>query len=190
VLLADFATVKKNAEICDLGTGTGILPILLYGRHEYVHCDAVEIQDFMAEMASRTVKLNNLEDRITVHNCDLRNLKGVLPSCKYSTVVCNPPYKKDNSGEHNKDDAHSLSKHEATCTLDDVCSAANYLLKNGGRFALSHRPERLVDLMCTLRKYGLEPKRMKLLAHSPTHPPFLVLLESVKQGRPNLEIIP
>lgn len=184
VLLADFATVKKNAKICDLGTGTGILPILLYGRHEYVKCDAVEIQDFMAEMASRTVKLNNLEDRITIHNADLRDLKGVLPSCEYSTVVCNPPYKKDGSGEHNKDDAHSVSRHEATCTLDDVCSAANYLLKNGGRFAMINHSDRIVDIFATMRKYNIEPKRVRPVQSRPHTPAYVVLIEGVKEGKP------
>lgn len=184
VLLADFATVKKNAVICDLGTGTGILPILLYGRHEYVHCDAIEIQENIAEMASRSVKLNSLTDKITVHNKDLRNIKEILPSCAYSTVVCNPPYKKGESGEHNKDDNHSVSRHEETCTLDDVCSAAKYLLKNGGRFAMINHSDRIVDIFATMRKYNLEPKRVRPVQSRPNLPAYVVLIEAVKDGKP------
>lgn len=184
VLLADFATVKKNAKICDLGTGTGILPILLYGRHEYVHCDAVEIQEYMADMASRTVRLNSLEDKITVHHGDLRNIKGILHGGEYSTVVCNPPYKKDGSGEHNKDDAHSVSKHEATCTLDDVCLAAKHLLKNGGRLAMINHSDRIVDIFVTMRKYNIEPKRVRPVQSRPHTPPYVVLIEGVKDGKP------
>ncbi len=184
VLLADFATVKKNAKICDLGTGTGILPILLFGRHEYEHCDAVEIQDFMAEMATRTVKLNNLEDKITIHNADLRNIKSVLPNAMYSTVVCNPPYKKGNSGEFNKDDAHSISRHEASCTLDDVCLAASHLLKNGGRLAMVNHSDRIVDIFLTMRKYNIEPKRVRPVQSRPNSPAYIVLVEGVKEGKP------
>ena len=190
VLLADFATIKKNAEICDLGTGTGILPILLYGRHEYVHCDAVEIQDFMAEMATRTVKLNYLEDRITIHHGDLRKVKEFLPNAKYSTVVCNPPYKKENSGEFNKDDAHSISKHEATCTLDDICLAANHLLKNGGRLSMVNHSDRLVDIFLTMRKYNIEPKRVRPVQSRPNTPAYIVLVEGVKEGKPYMNFEP
>ncbi len=184
VLLADFATVKKNAVVCDLGTGTGILPILLYGRHEYVHCDAVEIQEDMAEMASRSVKLNKLDDKITVHAGDLRKVKEFLPSCAYSTVVCNPPYKKDGSGEHNQDGNHTISRHEATCSLDDICAAATYLLKNGGRFAIINHSDRIVDIFATMRKYNLEPKRVRPVQSRPNLPAYVVLVEAVKDGKP------
>ena len=190
VLLADFATVKKNAKICDLGTGTGILPILLYGRHNYVHCDAVEIQDFMADMATRTVKLNNLEDKITIHNGDLRKVKEFLPNAQYSTVVCNPPYKKENSGEFNKDDAHAISKHETTCTLDDICLAANHLLKNGGRLAMLNHSDRLVDIFLTMRKYNIEPKRVRPVQARPNTPAYIVLVEGVKEGKPYMNFEP
>ena len=184
MLLADFATVKKNAVICDLGTGTGILPILLYGRHEYVRCDAVEIQPEMADMAGRTVKLNELQDRIFVHNNDLRDLKGVLNQGEYSLVVCNPPYKKDNGGEHNKDDNRAISRHEETCTLDDVCAAAQYLLKNGGRLAMVNHSDRIVDIFMTMRKYNIEPKRVRPVQSRPHTPAYVVLVEGVKEGKP------
>ncbi len=184
VLLSDFATVKKNAYICDLGTGTGIIPILIYGRHDFIHCDAIEIQPEMADMASRSMRLNSLEDKIAVHNGDLRNIKEILPSCAYSTVVCNPPYKKDKSGEHNSQSNHAVSRHEETCTLDDVCAAATYLLKNGGRFAIINHSDRIVDIFMTMRKYNIEPKRCRPVQSRPNTPAYVVLIEGVKDGKP------
>lgn len=184
VLLADFATVKKNAKICDLGTGTGILPILLYGRHNFEHCDCVEIQPNMAEMATRTMQLNSLENKINVHLGDLRNIKEILPSCEYTTVVCNPPYKKNESGEHNASGTHATSRHEETCTLDDVCAAAKYLLKNGGRFAMVNHSDRIVDIFECMRAHNIEPKRVRPVQSRPNTPAYIVLIEGVKEGKP------
>lgn len=184
VLLADFATVKKKAVICDLGTGTGILPILLYGRHEFLHCDAVELQPDMADMAARSMQYNQLQDKIEVHCGDIRRVEEFLPSCAYSTVVCNPPYKKNGSGEQNRQAPHALSRHEETCTLEDVCTAAAYLLKNGGRLAMINHSDRIVDIFETMRRYRLEPKRCRLVQARPHTPPYVVLVEGVKEGRP------
>lgn len=184
VLLADFATVKKNAMICDLGTGTGIIPILLYGRHNFVHCDCVEIQENMFDMASRSMELNNIQNKITVHLGDLREIKQILPSCAYSTVVCNPPYKKSESGEHNSVKTHATSRHEETCTLEDVCKAANYLLKNGGRFAMVNHSDRIVDIFACMRKYNIEPKRVRPVQARPNTSAYVVLVEGVKEGKP------
>ncbi len=184
VLLADFATVKKNAVVCDLGTGTGILPILLYGRHEFCRCDAVEIQPDMADMASRSIQYNRLENKIKIHCGDLRKVQEILPSCVYTTVVCNPPYKKNHSGEHNVQNSHALSRHEETCTLEDVCAAAAYLLKNGGRFAIINHSDRIVDIFETMRQYRIEPKRCRLVQARPNMPAYVILVEGVKEGKP------
>lgn len=184
VLLADFATVKKNAAVCDLGTGTGILPLLLYGRYGFSHCDAVEIQPDMADMAARSMRLNGLEDLITVHPGDLREIRSLLPGDSYTTVVCNPPYQKAKSGEHNHDEQHRLARHEATCTLEDVCAAAAYLLKYGGRFAMVHHTDRIVDIFETMRAYHLEPKRCRPVQARSNSPAYVVLVEAVKEGKP------
>ena len=184
VLLADFATVKKNAMVCDLGTGTGIIPILLYGRHEFVHCDAVEIQEDMAQMAQRSMLLNGIESKISVFNRDMRQVKEFLPSCAYSTVVCNPPYKKDCCGEHNDKKTLSLARHEATCTVEDVCAAAAYLLKNGGRLAMINHSDRIVDIFECMRKHNIEPKRVRPVQSRPNRPAYVVLVEGVKEGKP------
>jgi len=123
VLLADFAAPRRHDRVCDLGTGTGIIPLLLYARENTISADAVEIQPDMADMARRSMELNNLTDKISVHCADLRNIKDILPADRYSTVVCNPPYKKSDSGEHNVTENRALSRHESTCTFSDVCSA-------------------------------------------------------------------
>lgn len=184
VLLAHFATVKKNAVVCDLGTGTGILPILLYGRHEFTRCDAVEIQPDMADMAYRSTELNNLTDKISVHCGDLRDIKNILAGGEYSTVVCNPPYKKSDSGEHNKAENRAFSRHEATCTLDDVCFAASYLLKSGGRFAMVNHADRVADIFETMRRFRIEPKRIRPVQSRPDLAPYIVLIEGIKDGKP------
>ena len=184
VLLAHFAAVKKNAVVCDLGTGTGILPILLYGRHEFLHCDAVEIQPEMADMARRSMELNTHTDKISVHCADLRHIKDILPADRYSTVVCNPPYKKSDSGEHNVTENRALSRHESTCTFSDVCSAASYLLKSGGRFATVNHADRIADIFETMRRFRIEPKRIRPVQSRPNIAPYIVLIEGVKDGKP------
>lgn len=184
VLLAHFATVKKNAVVCDLGTGTGILPILLYGRHEFLRGDAVEIQSEMADMARRSMELNGLSEKIHVHCGDLRNIKDILPAGEYSTVVCNPPYKKADSGEHNATENRTFSRHEATCTLEDVCLAASYLLKSGGRFATVNHADRIADIFETMRRFRIEPKRLRAVQSRPGIAPYIILIEGIKDGKP------
>ena len=178
--LGDFATVRKNWRVCDLGTGSGALLLLLKRREESLDLTGVEIDPLSAETARSNLENNCLSGRIL--QGDLRTLP--LPPGGFDLVVSNPPYFSAGSG-----DSGGPARCEEFCSLDELCACAGRIVKNGGRFALCHRPERLVDLMCTLRKYALEPKRMKPLSHSPQHPPFLVLLECVKQGRPGLEIL-
>ena len=179
--LGDFATVRRNWRVCDLGTGSGALLLLLKRREETLSLTGVEVDPLAAETARHNLRCNHIDGQI-IHG-DLRSL--ILPAGGFDLVVSNPPYFPVGCG-----DSGGPTRSEELCTLDELCACAGRIVRNGGRFSLCHRPERLTDLMCTLRKYGLEPKRMKLLSHSPMHPPFLVLLESIKQGRPGLEIIP
>ena len=179
--LGDFATVRKNWRVCDLGTGSGALLLLLKRRENTLCLTGIELNSTAAQTARENLARNTLTGEIILG--DLRTPS--LPVGAYDHVISNPPYFPTNAGN-----SGSSARCEETCTLDDLCACAGRLVRNGGRFALCHRPERLADLMCTLRKYTLEPKRMKLLSHSPAHPPFLVLLECVKQGRPGLEILP
>ena len=178
--LGNFVTVRKNWRVCDLGTGSGALLLLLKRREEHILLTGIDIDPLAADTARKNLEDNHILGEI--FNGDLRTQS--LPVGGFDLVISNPPYFPVSSG-----DSGGPARCEETCSLDDLCACAGRIVKNGGRFTLCHRPERLVELMCTLRKYGLEPKRMKLLSHSSTHPPFLVLLESIKQGRPGLEII-
>lgn len=187
VLLAHFADVRKGDQLADLGTGTGILPILLYGRREYGHCDAIELQEAMADMAARSVKLNGLEEKITVHHADLRELGKLLPAGGFDAVVCNPPYKKAGSGIKNASEEHAIARHEVTCTLEDVCRSAARLLKNSGRLAIIQQSDRIMDILYTMRAFDLEPKRCRLVQPRAGMPPNLMLVEGVKRGKPYMK---
>ena len=179
--LGEFATVRKNWRVCDLGTGNGALLLLLKRREESLSLAGVELDPLSASTAQSNLAENGLDGTILCD--DLRT--APLPTGQFDLVVSNPPYFSLPSGP-----SAGAARSEEQCTLKELCACAARLVRNGGRFALCHRPERLTDLMCALRAYDLEPKRMKLLSHSPAHAPSIVLLECVKQGRPGLEILP
>jgi len=190
VLLAHFATVKKNAVVCDLGTGTGILPVLLYGRHEFLHCDAVEIQPDMADMARRSMELNNLTNKISVHCADLRNIKDILPAGGYSTVVCNPPYKKKDSGEKNLKREIAICRHEVEITQSEIAFSAYKMLKHGGRLRICQRTERLPELFSDLEKAGLNPSVLQFVVAKNSQKPYLALVEAVKGVKRPFKVLP
>ena len=179
--LGAFACVRRNWNVCDLGTGSGALLLLLHRREPSITLTGVELDPLSAQTARDNLSRNGLPGEIL--QCDLRF--APLQAGSFDLVVSNPPYFALTSGP-----SGGSARSEENCTLEQLCAAAARLLRNGGRFALCHRPERLTDLMCALRAHDLEPKRMKLLAHSPVHAPSTVLLECVKQGRPGLEILP
>ncbi len=179
--LGAFATVRSHWRVCDLGTGSGALLLLLAGREPTLTLTGVELAPIAAKTAQNNLTANSLAGQVL--RCDLRS--APLPAGQFDLVVSNPPYFSVGSGT-----LGGNARAEETCTLDELCMAAARLVKNGGRFALCHRPERLVDLLCALRKYGLEPKRLKLLSHSPAHTPSTVLVEAVRQGKPGLDIAP
>jgi len=179
--LGSFATVRKNWNVCDLGTGSGALLLLLKRREATLSLTGVELDPLSAQTARENLSRNSLDGVIL--EGDLRS--NPLPAGGFDLVISNPPYFPKHSG-----DSGGPARCEEHCTLEELCACAGRLVRNGGRFALCHRPERLVDLMYALRRYDLEPKRMKLMSHSPAHAPSLVLLESIKQGRPGLEILP
>lgn len=179
--LGEFATVRKNWRVCDLGAGSGALLLLLKRREEGLSLTGVELDPLSTSTARNNLVQNGLDGHILC--ADLRT--APLPAGSFDLVISNPPYFPLASGP-----SAGPARSEEQCTLDELCTCAARLVRNGGRFALCHRPERLADLMCTLRAHDLEPKRMKLLSHSPTRAPSVVLLECVKQGRPGLEILP
>ena len=177
--LGEFATVKPRWRVCDLGTGSGALLLLLARRSQGLSLTGVELDPLSARTARDNLARNGLEGQIL--EGDLRNIP--LPAGSFDLVVSNPPYFPVNAGK-----SGGPARSEEGCTLAQLCAAAGRLVKNGGRFALCHRPERLTDVLCALREHGLEPKRLKLLAHAPGHPPSLLLVEGVRQGRPGIVI--
>lgn len=179
--LGRFATAKPGWKVCDLGTGSGALLLLLAGREPSLGLHGIELDPTAAQAAQDNLDRNKLAGQILCG--DLRH--AFFPAGSFDLVISNPPYFPVGSGT-----SGGNARCEENCTLDELCCAAARLTKNGGRFALCHRPERLVDVLCSLRKYGLEPKRLKLLAHSPALSPSTVLVEAVRQGKPGLEITP
>ena len=186
VLLADFAQIRPNDRVADLGTGTGILPLLLAGREKSAVFDAVEIQENMAEMARRSVKLNRLEERIRVHCMDLRECAALLGQCQKTLVISNPPYGKQGETLVNPEIGKGIARHESACTIEQVCRAASRLLKNGGRFCVVFPAQRMLELMDALRAVRLEPKRFRMVYPKASKAANLVLMEAIKDARPML----
>lgn len=190
VLLTNYCDVRKNSHIVDLGTGTGIIPILLSGKKEYTKAYGIEIQDEVAEMAKRSVLLNNLQEKIEILNLDLNKVTEFLEPYSFDAVISNPPYKLNNSGIVNPSDKKAISRHEITCTLEDVISTAAKLLKQYGKFYMVHRPDRLADIMCLLRKYKLEPKQIRFVHSKSGKKPNMILIRASKYGNPELKFDP
>lgn len=185
VLLANFVALKKHAKVIDLGTGTGIIPILVAGKDPFCNIVAVEIQPQMAEMANRSVMLNGLQDRIRVLNMDLKKLPSELEANSYDSITVNPPYMHA-EGLINPDDNKAISRHEIMCNLEDIVQVASKLLKFRGSLFMVHRPQRLVDIMCLARQYKLEPKRIQFIQSTYNKRPNLLLIEFRKSAKPEL----
>ena len=177
--LGRFATVKPGWRVCDLGTGSGVLLLLLAERADRLTLHGVERDPLSAQTARENLARTGLEGEIVTG--DLR--ERPFPAGQFDLVVANPPYFPTGAGK-----SGGPARSEEFCSLEELCSAAGYLVKNGGRFALCHRPERLVNVMCALRGHGLEPKRMKLVSHGPGYPPSVLLVEAVRQGKPGLAV--
>jgi len=190
ILLADFATVKTGDRVADLGTGTGILPILLAARTRGTTFDAVEIQPQMADMARRSVLLNRLDGRIRVLRMDLMDAPGQLGHECYQAVICNPPYGKRAASLHNPDDGLRIARHEGDVTISDIARTAGTLLKSGGRFSLVFPSSRMPELFGALREHHLEPKRLRAVCTLERRSPKLILVEAVKNARPGLVWLP
>jgi tRNA1Val (adenine37-N6)-methyltransferase len=190
VLLTNYCDIKNNSTVVDLGTGTGIIPILLSGKRNYSKVYGLEIQPEVAEMAERSVKLNDLQEKIEILNIDLKNALDYLKANSFDAVISNPPYKLYNSGIINPEDKKAISRHEIKSTLEDVISTASQLLKQYGRFYMVHRPDRLADIMCLLRKYRLEPKQIRFVHPKAAAKPNMILIRASKNGNPELKFDP
>ncbi len=187
VLLANYCELKKGSRVVDLGTGTGIIPLLLYAKKNVSLAIGVEIQADVADMARRTVSLNNLDEYIKILNIDLKEITKHLEPYSYDAVISNPPYKLYNSGLQNISEQKTISRHEVMCNLEDVIANASKLLKQYGKFYLVHRPDRLVDIMCLLRQYKLEPKKIRFVHPRVNDKPNLVLIQASKNANKELK---
>lgn len=188
VLLTDFAkNIKQNSKVIDLGTGTGIIPILLYGKTINTQFVGVEIQEEVAEMATRSVKLNLLENKIEILNMNILDLDKKYKRGSFDVVTTNPPYKKINTGLINNNDKKIISRHEITASLDDFVKMASFLLKDFGEFYMVHRPDRLVDIFTIMRKNKIEPKKIKFIYPNKDKKTNLVLIKGVKNANQFLE---
>lgn len=182
VLLSDFANVKKKHRVLDLCTGTGIVPFLIYGKYSPKEVWGVEIQEEMVEMANRSSQLNNTVDIVKFKCADLKDKGLVSELGRFDIVTVNPPYKLNNAGILNPNDKLAIARHEILCNLEDVIVSARKLLADNGRMFIVHRPERLADIFGLMRKYNIEPKRVKMIHPSAKKAPNIVLVEGQRDG--------
>lgn len=188
VLLSGFAKIKKGECALDLGTGTGIIPILLEAKTEGEHFSALEIQEESAEMAKRSVSLNGLQDKIEIVTGDIKVASQIFGGATFDVVTTNPPYMNDNHGLKNPELPKAIARHEVLCSLDDVVREASKVLKPGGRFYMVHRPHRLVEIINTLTSYKLEPKRIKMVHPYIDREANMVLIEAVRGGKSMVKV--
>lgn len=189
ILISDFAKdMRKGSTVLDLGTGTGIISILLSKKQENLKIYGIEIQNDVAEMASRSVRLNNLQERVSIINDNLKNLENHFKPNSIDVIVTNPPYKKNNTGLKNDDYRNLVSRHEIECTLEDIISISKKLLKDKGEIYMINRAERLVDIVSCMRNYKLEPKIIRFVHSKQNEKPNLVLIKAVKNAGEFLKI--
>lgn len=188
VLLSGFARVKEGQSVIDLGTGTGIIPILLEAKTRGRHFTGLEIQESIAEMASRSVLLNGLEKMVRIVQGDIKEASRIFGRASFDVVTSNPPYMVEQQGLKNPNMVKAVSRHEILCCLEDVVRETALLLKQGGCFYMVHRPRRLVEIICVLRKYRLEPKRIKMVHPFVGEKANMVLIEAVKGGGAMMEV--
>ncbi len=188
VLLSDFARVKPGEKVLDMGTGTGILPILLEAKTEGSHFTGLEIQPESAEMANRSVLFNGLQDKIDIIEGDIKSASEIFGKGNMDVVTSNPPYMTNHHGLKNPNDAKAIARHELLCSLEDVISQTAAVLRPMGRCYFVHRPFRLVEIITLMKKYKLEPKRMRLVYPFVDKEPNMVLIEGVRGGGPQLTV--
>jgi len=188
MVLADFVQCKKGAKICDLGTGSGAIALLLLARDKSLRLTGVEIQKELCELAQKNAEESNLKDAFTVLCGDLRKIQKLLPMGSFQCVVANPPYFPADCPAAENESA-AIARTELCCTPEDLCKAAAWLLPTGGHFFLVHRPERLADLICALREQNLEVKRLQFVRHHEGSKRSLVLMESVRGGKSGLSLM-
>lgn len=189
VLLAHFASIRPGAAAIDLGSGTGVIGLLLLARG-VATVTGLELNPVMADMAQRSACLNQLEDRLSIIQGDLRQVKRYFPSGSCELVVSNPPYRPIGGGYISPNDRVAMARHEVTANLLEVVAAAKYLVKYRGRFAMVHLPERLAEITLAMCQAGIEPKRLQFVYPTVNKKPNMVLIEGVRGAKPGLEVLP
>lgn len=191
ILLADFSQPAGSKKCADLGTGCGTIPLLWLKRNPHITVAAVDIQEDACRLVRRSAAHNGVEARLEAVCADIKALRGVLPFGAFDLVACNPPYKPRGTGLVNPAEAKLLARHESACTLDDICRAASQLLQFGGRFTVCQRPERLADVTESMRRFDIEPKRLRLVQQRQGKAPKLFLLEGRRGGKRGfLDVLP
>ena len=188
VLLSGYAQAGEGARVLDLGTGTGIIPILMEAKTKAAQLIGLEIQKESAEMARRSVTLNDLQDKIQIVDGDIKEAGQLFDAASFDVITCNPPYMISQHGLQNPDSPKAIARHEVLCTLEDVIKASARLLKTGGKLYMVHRPFRLAELMVVMHDYKIEPKRMRLVHPFIDHEPNMVLIEGVRGGKPRMTV--
>ena len=189
-LLSYFPRLKSGLRVCDLGCGTGLLGLLLLQRQSTLTVQGVEILPAAAALAEKAAAENGLSDRLRIHCGDLRQVRSHFSTGSFDLVISNPPYFAPESGFMAESNAIRQARAEISCTVEELCSAAAYLLRWGGSFCLVHKPERLTDLLCALRSAAVEPKRLRFVCKHPDSAPSLLLLEGRRGGKPGLTVEP
>ena len=188
VVLSGFVRVKKGGRLLDMGTGTGILPLLLSAKTEASELVGLEIQDASADMALRSVELNGLSERVHIVKGDIKEAGKLFGPASFSVVCSNPPYMAQGSGLTNPDSPLAIARHEILCCFEDVVKQSFIVLPQGGSLFLVHKPERLSELLCTLSSNRLEPKRLRLVHPFVDREPSMVLIEAVKDGKKGIKV--
>lgn len=188
VLLAAFSVIKDGESMIDLGCGNGVIPILLKGRTKGAHFTGLEIQDINVDMARRSVEYNNISDDVEIVQGDIKEACILFKKASFDVVTSNPPYMTEHHGLTNPESHKAIARHELLCTLEDVVKAASGLLKVGGRFYMVHRPQRLDEIFGVIKRYGMEPKRIRLVHPFIDKEANMVLIESIKGARPMLKV--
>lgn len=191
VLLAHFTYVPiKRGNILDLGTGNGIIPLLLTRRSK-ANIIGIDIQERLVNMAKRSVRLNQLEEQVSIIEHDLKKLHTILPQSHFDLITCNPPYFATKaSTEYNKNEYLTIARHEVYCTLKDVIATCKLHVRPGGKVSIVHRPERLVDLLTLFRKYRIEPKRLQFVYPKIGKDANMILVEGIRDGKEGLKLLP
>lgn len=187
VLLSTFATAAPGQKVLDMGTGNGVIPILMEAKNPGAYFTGLEIQDLSFDLASRNVKLNKLESQVNMVQGDIKEASRIFGEASFNVVTSNPPYMNENHGIVNPDSAKAIARHELLCSLDDVIREASRCLKVKGHFFMVHRPQRLISIINTMTKYHLEPKRMQMVHPYADKDANMVLIEAVKCGRSQLQ---